>query len=160
MADKSAGDLLREMDEKATKGPWSNAADIASRNVIVVPGFTRKGDGKPRRSTRHDIPVLSLDDDGACGDPDCCGPPSYHVSIMPDDVELIVATRNALPALARVLDAHERLIEMCVALTLELDAIKGIDTFPSLKPFAGVGAESVAALAELKRILGGGDDGQ
>jgi len=43
--------------------------------------------------------VVVLEDDGACGDPECCGPRSYSIEIKPEDASLIAAAPELLEAL-------------------------------------------------------------
>ena len=46
-----------------------------------------------------DEAVVSLGDDGACGDPDCCGSPTFHVEISDDNARLIIAAPDLLAVL-------------------------------------------------------------
>ena len=41
-----------------------------------------------RERLREILDNLELDDDGACGDPECCGLPSYHISHSSKDKAL------------------------------------------------------------------------
>jgi len=44
--------------------------------------------------------VLSLDDDGACGDPECCpGGPSYYIGVSDGDARLIAASPDMVDVL-------------------------------------------------------------
>jgi hypothetical protein len=46
--------------------------------------------------------VVVLISDGACGDPECCGPATYTVEIKPEDGRLIEAGPKMLEACIRV----------------------------------------------------------
>lgn len=82
---------LEELEKRATKGPWEegdcHAAAITGQDGAVV---------------------IGVGDDGACGDPDCCGSPTYYTTADDADIALTVESRNALPLL---LDSVRRLKE-------------------------------------------------
>jgi len=119
---------IERLAKAATPGPWE-VTGYGSDQTIVQPGFTRKGDGQPKRLKTHDRAVVALGDDGGCGDPECCGYPSYHVEISDADkayiavlypeqvlamIAMVRVTREALE-LTRA-DAHS-LIAVLHALT-------------------------------------------
>lgn len=46
--------------------------------------------------------VVVLEDDGGCGDPECCGAPSYWIEIKPEDAYLIAAAPELLKELTHL----------------------------------------------------------
>lgn len=53
-----------------------------------------------RDRLREILNNLELDDDGACGDPECCGLPSYHISHESKDkalAEILSLVRGIIP---------------------------------------------------------------
>jgi len=70
------------MSGKHTPGPW-----------VVLPFGEGIGPG-----------VVTLGDDGACNDPECCGGPTFHVEISEADAKLIAQA----PAMADLLDVFLR----------------------------------------------------
>jgi hypothetical protein len=74
-----------------TPGPWSAKND---GREPIAPG------------------VVILDDDNACGDPECCGPPTYWISIKREDANLIAAAPD-------LLDSLEDLLEVALVLRPE-----------------------------------------
>lgn len=70
----------------------------------------------------NDESVLELDDDGACGDPECCGAPSYYLAVKDADAALIVAACNACQQLnpANPLAVAEALPDALSAMRLAL----------------------------------------
>jgi hypothetical protein len=50
------------------------------------------------------VPVVTIESDGACGDPECCGAPSYVIETRQEDAALIVAAPDLLAALKRSLN--------------------------------------------------------
>jgi len=92
---------MQALVEQATAGPWEQEGDYSGR-LLVVPGFTRKGDGTPKRKHDRDVVVLALDNHAACGDPDCCSDSPY-VRIGQNDLAFIAAARSFVPdALAHI----------------------------------------------------------
>ncbi len=68
------------MTAKHTPGPWKWEGDY--QNEAISPG------------------VVTLGDDGACGDPECCDDgPSFHIEITEADARLIEAAPDLLAAL-------------------------------------------------------------
>lgn len=55
------------------------------------------------------VVVLGLEDDGACGDPECCGPPSFNVYLRDADAAYIVLCVNSHEALT---ESNRRLAEI------------------------------------------------
>jgi hypothetical protein len=43
-------------------------------------------------------PVVTIESDGACGDPECCGEPSYLIEVSADDAALIASAPDLLEA--------------------------------------------------------------
>lgn len=43
--------------------------------------------------------VVTIIDDGACGDPECCGGPAYHIEVAGANARLIAAAPELLDAL-------------------------------------------------------------
>lgn len=80
---------LKEIIEGATAGPWK---------------INSKYSGEVRIEGVNGRPVVSLGDDGACGDPECCGPAEYYIEIDEEDCEFISVSRSALPAALRVIE--------------------------------------------------------
>jgi hypothetical protein len=74
-----------------------------SEQKAHTPGpWTWDGEGfyGPKASNGKPAPVVYLDDDGACGDPECCGSPSYYIRVFSDaDAALICAAPDLLAAL-------------------------------------------------------------
>lgn len=71
-----------------TPGPWKTTGD---RKHPISPN------------------VVWLDDDGACGDPECCGPAEAWVEIKQEDARLIAAAPDLLDACRLALSALRRL---------------------------------------------------
>lgn len=87
---------IEALAKGATQGPWILKEKYGDRS-IVAPGVTRKGDGKPKRCESRDTLIVGVTDDGACGDPDCCGEARTYEAVSPADAVLIVALVNSLP---------------------------------------------------------------
>lgn len=60
-----------------------------------LPWALTQGYYKPPIVDANGDAVVSLGDDGACGDPECCGSPTYRIEVSQEDLELIVAAVNA-----------------------------------------------------------------
>jgi hypothetical protein len=59
----------------------------------------------PKPSPRgKPVPVATIESDGACGDPECCGAPSYSIETRQEDAALIVAAPDLLAALKSCLE--------------------------------------------------------
>ena len=75
------------MSGKSTPGPW-----------VVLPYGEGIGPG-----------VVTLGDDGACNDPECCGGPTFHVEISEANAKLIAAAPVLADALEKLLGEYEHL---------------------------------------------------
>ncbi len=72
--------------------------------------------------------VIGLGDDGACGDPDCCGPPGYHIEVTPEHKAFIVRACNAFDPLVEALtEAREVFGRPDLKLPVEIAAIELIE---------------------------------
>jgi hypothetical protein len=74
----------KALAQAATPGPWEAQSD----GTIVRPGYTRKGDGTPKRKRDRDICVVSIEPNGACGDPMCCDQ-GEHLEVLPNNAAYI-----------------------------------------------------------------------
>jgi hypothetical protein len=72
-----------------TPGPWTLADDYSD---VKIRGAKRET-------------VIGLGDNGACGDPECCGAPSYHVELSEADAKFIVLAENSHEKLVAALEA-------------------------------------------------------
>lgn len=73
-------------EHQHTPGPWAYQPDFDER---ISPS------------------VVVLDNNAACGDPECCGPLEYYLSIKPADARLISAAPTLLMALEMLLEQAE-----------------------------------------------------
>lgn len=74
------------MNTKHTPGPWKDNGRYGGDQRIVG------SDGTP---------VIWLDDDGACGDPECCGSPTFYLEIGANDLPLILSAPELLALVQR-----------------------------------------------------------
>ena len=137
---------IRRRVEQATPGPW----EFRYATGIKRQAFTRKGDGEPKRVERKDEPVVSLGDDGACGDPDCCGYPSYHVECSQGNGAFIAHAREDIPFLLQQLDARESALRALVA---QWKQELGSDTDPLDRFDDGWIAAKSGCVEALERLL-------
>ena len=129
-------DLVKELealDAKATKAPWA-------------PRLTPRDKTWPGLFQVADLASFTFGWDGEEGI--YCD--NEH------DPATAALLRNALPALIEYVKAQDRLVEMAIALSLELDKVQGIDTHPSLRIYAGVGANAMSTKSALLAALRGG----
>lgn len=63
--------------EKATPGPWK----VETFGDGIEPG------------------VVTVENDGGCSDPECCGGPSYYVRISPENADFLSHVREDIPVL-------------------------------------------------------------
>lgn len=111
-------DAIEHCANAATPGPWETTpfgnAPISARKP---PKISRKGNGQPKEIPQANEPIVSLDNMGACGDPDCCPQDSYAISIAAADATFIAHARTDVPALLAEVRALRRLpvIETCGA---------------------------------------------
>jgi hypothetical protein len=91
------------MSEQHTPGPWKYQQ---YDDEVIAPN------------------VVKLEDDGACGDPDCCGSPTYHIHLTPANARLIAAAPELL------------------------EALKLVTTMPGFEPDEEYGAKVLAAIAK------------
>ena len=76
-----------------TPGPWKWENEYAPTSLLA---------GKKE--------VLLVDDDGSCGDPDCCGSPSFHIGIKNEaDSKLIAAAPELYEACQYIQNYAEKL---------------------------------------------------
>jgi len=117
-------------NDKHTPTPWH--ANQRSYDNVLIYG----GDGRP---------VLSLGDDGACGDPECCGSPTYRVDIGADDLALIIKCVNEHEALLRHRD------ELREALRDAVTIVNGIAKYSECKTAR---EEAATVRDNLRKALG------
>ena len=150
---------IRQRAEQATPGPW----EFRYATGIKRQAFTRKGDGELKRIERKDEPVVSLGDDGACGDPECCGYTSYHVECSQDNGDFIAHAREDIPFLLKQWDTHQSALRALVAQFKDKEAATRANMKSlrqaSMDREAGELRASVQAYAEcadaLERLLSG-----
>lgn len=88
---------IRERLAAATPGPWREQQFNDKR--IVGP---EHGVGKGRKKGWQ--PVVMLEDDGGCSDPECCGSPSYSIRISEEDARFIASAPTDIAFLLSEID--------------------------------------------------------
>lgn len=136
---------LERLEREATAGPWETADKYDQ--TIVRPGFTRKGDGTPKRKRDRDSRVVSIENSAACGDPECCTD-HWTLNLSPQDAALIVAMRNALPDLLAAAKEHAAVRAWCKKWRDQPGTERH---YPSLDPWAHAAREleTIIAVAAL-----------
>ena len=87
-----------------------------------------------------------MDDDGACGDPECCGAPYYWIAIKPEDGRLISASPDSHAANVAMVDA----LNVAFGIKSEHDDEYIYDTLPT----SGVANAYFAARAAIAKARG------
>jgi hypothetical protein len=83
---------IREHGESQhTPTPWKLGASWANGRIIGP----------------NDQSVVDLEDDDACGDPECCGAPTYRVVLSEADAAFIVRACNSHAALVAAINDAE-----------------------------------------------------